>query len=80
MGSGGSRTYIVRVWLAAGSRAHGGRAVIEEVHSGRQAELRGEAAADLAERLDGVVSSVPSDPSKAGASGSRSVPQEGAVR
>jgi hypothetical protein len=83
MGTGGSRTYVVRVWIAPGGDAHGGRATVEEVHSGRQGELRGEAAAALAGELDRAVApeAIGSRPRDAGPGRTEEgVPQEGAVR
>lgn len=68
----------VRVWIAVGDDPRRGRVTVEEVHSGRQGELRGEAAATLAARLERAVS--PGTRGAAEAGGSRGVPQEGAVR
>jgi hypothetical protein len=71
MESGGLRTYVVRVWVASGDERRGGRVLIEEVRSGRQRELRGEAARALA---TDIASALGSTEERTG------VPQEGTSR
>lgn len=71
MESGGLRTYVVRVWMATGDGRRGGRVLIEEVRSGRQRELRGEAARALAAD---IASALGPTEERTG------VPQEGTIR
>ena len=47
----GYRSYVIRVWSRARNGGAATRAVIEEVQSGLQVELRGERAAEISSRI-----------------------------